>query len=82
MIVQNVVEGSLERAITVSYRWLKDNTNYLADAEILDNVNDISHNIFSVGDGFAETKVARKTKESISVIKYANGSYGALLFFP
>lgn len=95
MIVQNVIdfsekstkgdsdlELSRDRAISVAYRWLKDNTNAMADAPILDNVANISYVIYSREQGFNETRVQRKTKEYVSLIKYANGRYGALLFFP
>jgi len=81
MIVQNVVGGDIDRAISVAYNWLKDNTNTLADTPILDNVNSISHIIYSVETGFSEEKVPRKTKESVSLIRYLDGKYGALLFF-
>jgi hypothetical protein len=82
MIVQNVVDGELERAISASYVWLKNGKNPLANCKIVENINDISYTIFSVSDGYQKTHVENKTKEPVSIIKYENGKYGALLFFP
>lgn len=89
MIVQNVIDGDRDRAISVGYRWLRDNTNALADAEILENVNDISYVVYTKEESFTEERVKRKTDHFVSLIKYGdeegskgNGKYGALLFFP
>lgn len=82
MIVQNVVDGKLERAVSASYMWLKDGKNPLSNCEVVENINDVSYTVFSVEDDYKKTYDQRKTKEPVSIIKYKNGKYGALLLFP
>jgi hypothetical protein len=82
MIVQNVIEGDMSRAISVAYKWLRDNTNALADCEVLANVSEISYIVYSKSNGFVEKRYPQTTKESVSLIEYEDGKFGALLFFP
>jgi len=79
MIVQNVVDGNMDNAISVSYKWLKDHINIGYRPSVPNNVNDISYVVYS--DMGEIEKVKRVTKESVSLLRYENDSYAALLFF-
>jgi hypothetical protein len=79
MIIQNVVDGSLEKAIATSHKWLKDRVNIGANPEEADH--SISYAVYTRDGATAVEKVVRDTKEMASVIKYSDESYGAILFF-
>lgn len=79
MIVQNVVDGSLNNALAVGWKWLKDRVNIGYRPDIPNMVDDISYAVY---DEMGEIeKIKRVTKEMISLILYENDTYAALLFF-
>ncbi len=79
MIVQNVIDGSLEGALAVSYKWLKDRVNIGYRPEVPITIDDVSYVVYSE-TGLVE-KVKNKTKETVSFLRYDDEIYAALLFF-
>lgn len=79
MIIQNVVDGDLEKAVATSHKWLKDRVNIGANPAESDTA--ISYTVYTRDGVSAVEKIVRDTKEMASVIKYPNGDFGAILFF-
>lgn len=75
-IIQNVKDGSLEAALTVSYKWEKDKVNIGFDTNSLKDIKKTaSYSIYSEF-GLVQEK---KGKLNMKVIIYENGMYAALL---
>jgi len=81
-MVQNVIQGNLERALNVAWYWdqYKVNPGYIIDefigdiSELRYVIWDISSNIIVLGENFAGD-----TTEFISVLRYSVDNYGAML---
>lgn len=80
MIVQNVVDGTLNNALAAGWKWLKDRSNRTGYRPVVpDNIDEVSYVIY--GDTGELEKVKRETKETVSVLRYDDDTYAALLFF-
>jgi hypothetical protein len=78
MIVQNVIGGTLERALSVSYKWNTSRINPGYMSPISNIKDDISYIIYKeMGEA---SKEKRKTNFS-HIFQYENGDHAALLFF-
>lgn len=76
VLIQNVQDGDLEKAKTVSMKWIKDKVNIGYNPELSND--DISHYTFTnLGK---VSKIKKATKEYANVILYDDQTYGALLF--
>lgn len=78
MIVQNVNGGTLERAISVAYKWNTFRRNHGWDTAVSDIIDDISYVIY-VETGEIERQ--KKKTNFTHIFQYENGEYAALLFF-
>ena len=78
IIVQNVEDGSLERALEVAEKWNKDKVNSGYRTEIGKAASRVTYTVYSE-DGKGQTK-KQGQKEKVSVIEYPDGDYAALLF--
>ena len=74
MIVQNVKDGTLERALAVGLKWGVDRVNIGFEAP--PTSSDIGYTLYSGG---STEKV--KGKGSPSILRYHDGTYAAILFF-
>ena len=81
MIVQNVKYGTLERALTVALRWIKDKVNLGYDVEPASDYAEISYVIYSDSGEIEKKKL--KTPETAAIIRYDGvpHQYAAILFF-
>lgn len=79
MIVQNVIDGNKENAIAVGWKWLKDRINIGYRPSVPNNVEDVSYTVYT--DTGEVDKVKKITKETISLLRYDDDTYAALLFF-
>jgi hypothetical protein len=79
-IIQPVKDGSRERALSVSYKWINDRINIGYDPEIRADIADISYIQYDE-NGKTET-VRSKTKDKVASIILVKGkkTYAALLF--
>lgn len=79
MIVQNVADGAFENALAVGYKWIKDKVNIGYRPEIPNNVDEMSYTIYTeIGES---EKKKRGTTEFVSLLRYEDDTYAALLFF-
>lgn len=79
MLVQNVTDGTLENALSVGYKWIKDRINSGYRPSVPNDVDTISYVVYT--ETGESDKIKRGTKEFVSVIKYDDDTFGALLFF-
>ena len=78
MIVQNVADGTKENALIVGYKWIKDRIN-IGYRPTIEYNTDISHIIYEeVGE---IQRIKKQTTEFVSLLKYEDDTYAALLFF-
>ncbi|HMP28063.1 MAG TPA: hypothetical protein PKD85_00600 [Saprospiraceae bacterium] len=77
VLIQNVRDGNLERAKSVSIKWKKDRVNIGYDAEISKHAEELSHTTYT---NVGEVSKIKKGKDNAPVILYEDGTYGALLF--
>lgn len=83
VIVQNVSGGTLEKAISVSDKWIKDRINPGFSVENLagDVLTKIKKDsLVTYTEGGELSKSGGKIRERHSVILYEDGSYAAILF--
>lgn len=79
MIVQNVADGAFDNALAVGYKWIKDKVNIGYRPEIPNNVDEMSYTIYTeIGEN---EKKKRGTTEYVSILRYEDDTYAALLFF-
>lgn len=79
MIVQNVADGAFDNALAVGYKWIKDKVNIGYRPEIPNNVDEMSYTIYTeIGEN---EKKKRRTTEYVSILRYEDDTYAALLFF-
>nr|QBK86209.1 MAG: hypothetical protein LCMAC102_00030 [Marseillevirus LCMAC102] len=80
MLIQNVENGSLEKALTVAEKWAKDRVNPGFRVEIGPAAERVTYTVYTK-DGEEEVVKPSGKEEHVSVIKYPNNEYAALLFF-
>ncbi len=78
VIIQNVMDGSLERAITVATAWIDERSNIGYRAAIPDEIDKLSYALYYTDGKVEEVKSEGET--IAPVIVYDNDTYGALLF--
>lgn len=83
VIIQNVNGGTLEKAISVSDKWIKDRVNPGFSTEDLsaDTLSKVKkESLVTYAEGGEISKTGGKIKNRHSVILYDDGSYAAVLF--
>jgi len=76
-IIQNVERGALDRALSVSYKWKRDQVNLGYNAEVNPAVKDVAYNVYTQ-DGILRR--AGSVEEALSVIQYSADQFAALLW--
>jgi hypothetical protein len=78
MIVQNVAGGTLQEAISVSYKWNTSRINSGFNIPVSNIIDNISYVLYTEMGEIAREK---KKTNFTNVFQYENGSHAALLFF-
>ena len=77
-IVQNVLDGTIERAVAVSMKWIEGRNNIGFYAGIPEDVEEMSYEIYDSAGNIEKHKSSDTTYAP--VVRYDDGTYGALLF--
>lgn len=78
-LIQNVEDGDISRAKTVSRKWIKDRVNLGYFAKVTKKIADVSHTTYTdLGKVSKKGKVG--TAGTADIVLYEDGTYGAILF--
>lgn len=84
MIIQNVKDGNIDRAISLSYKWSNEQINTGYNTPILSSHSNISYVIYTIdGENHKfETEEHDNNNDNFgcSILKYSNNMYASLLF--
>ncbi|MDB4769423.1 hypothetical protein OAG24_00510 [bacterium] len=75
VLIQNVINGDLRRALAVGQKWVKDRVNTGFNSDPIKSIDKIK---FEVYDRY---KYKDTNLETPSVLHYGGNNYGAILFF-